>query len=135
MDDLSKQIFQGVHEQKKLERKQTGVEAKLQPHKDLEKELKDCKATIKEIKDRREELIAKAREKITPEEAEQLILARWQTSLQDYFFSYLRQYEQALRQWIEGIWEKYHQTLTGILQAREEQSDLLNQFLTELGYE
>ena len=52
-------------------------EQRFAKHSELVSELKECKKVIKQIKDRKQELVDEARLKITPEEAKELILNRW----------------------------------------------------------
>ncbi len=72
------------------------IDVKLSSHTNLTNELKECKATIAEIKAKKESLVAKAKEKITPEEAKELILARWQGVLYDTVMDYINRYEREL---------------------------------------
>ena len=111
------------------------IESKLNRHNELAKELRDCKSLIKEIKDRKEELVEKAREKITEAEAKQLILTRWHITLKETINSYLKQYQRSFRFELENLWRKYTNTLNSILESREKESKQLDHFLMELGYE
>ena len=113
----------------------TAIEKILQEHTDTEKELRTLKTEIKTTKERRDELVGMAREKITEAEAEQLILVRWQQVLNDTVHVYIQQYQRNLRTHLERIWDKYTVTLTDILNEREKEQTLLNNFLMELGYE
>jgi len=120
---------------KPLETEKEKITTKLQKHDDTKKELAECRKTIKEIKDKTDELVEKAREKITPEEAEELILIRWKQVFADTIMNYVLQYKRELQTKLEIIFDKYTVTLTDILQDREKESTLLNNFLKELGYE
>jgi type I restriction enzyme M protein len=111
------------------------IETKIAKHTHLEKELKTCKATIKEIKDRKEELVEKAREKITPDEAKELILTRWKETLQHTVMDYVNRYERDFITELEKRFTKYENTLTGILGKRDDAAKELSNFLCELGYE
>lgn len=104
-------------------------------HSGLESELKECKKVIKQIKDRKQQLVDEARLKITPEEAKELILSRWNRTLHQTINGYLQIHSRGLLQNIENLWEKYTTTLNSILSQREEKTQSLNSFLTELGYE
>jgi len=104
-------------------------------HAELESELRECKKVIKQIKDRKQNLVDEARLKITPEEAKELILNRWNRTLHQTINGYLQAHSRHLLQNIENLWQKYTTTLSSILNEREEQTQLLNSFLTELGYE
>jgi len=110
-------------------------EARFAKHTELEKELKENRKIIKQIKDRKQALVDEARLKITPEEAKELILDRWNRTLHQTINGYLQALNRHLLQNIENLWEKYTTTLSSILKEREKETQLLNSFLTELGYE
>jgi type I restriction enzyme M protein len=104
-------------------------------HTELEKELRECRKIIKEIKDKKEALVDKARILITEEEAKELILERWHRTLHTTVEGYLHNHIRQMQQAVEKLWDKYTLPLSSILSEREEESLKLNQFLTELGYE
>lgn len=104
-------------------------------HTTHEMELKQCKRKIKEIKDRKQHLVDRARLSITPEQAKELILKRWQQTLQHTINGYLDAHQRTLLQAIENVWDKYTLPLHNILSARDKETALLNNFLIELGYE
>ena len=108
---------------------------KLAQHIALEKELKDLKAGIKEAEKKKDDLVQKAREKITPEEARELIEKRFKRLMQDSFDQYLRQLVTHLVKAVENLHGKYAVTVKDILAERDQQAVLLDGFLQELGYE
>jgi type I restriction enzyme M protein len=110
-------------------------EARTEKHTSLETELKQCKKIIKQIKDRKQMLVDQARIVITPDEARQLILKRWNSVLHQTIDSYLQAHSRALLQAIENLNGKYTTPLQSILNEREKETELLNSFLIELGYE
>jgi type I restriction enzyme M protein len=110
-------------------------ESRIARHTELEEELKVCKRKIKEIKDRKQALVDQARLLITPEEAKELILKRWLRTLQDTVNTYLQAHQRQLLQAVENLWQKYTTPLHTIVSEREKETQLLNQFLRELGYE
>lgn len=110
-------------------------ELRFAKHTELEEELKTCKKKIKEIKDRKQDLVDKARLLITPEEAKELILQRWLQTLQQTVNDYLQAHQRQLLQVVESVWDKYTTPLHLILGERETETELLNGFLIELGYE
>lgn len=111
------------------------IDKKIASHTNLTNELKDCKATIAEIKARKESLVAKAKENITPEEAQELILARWQVVLYETVMDYVNRYERELIAQLETCFVKYETTLTSILNERTQAATQLDNFLMKLGYE
>jgi len=110
-------------------------EQRFAKHTALEAELRECKKIIKQIKDRKQNLVDQARLLITPEEAKALILDRWNRTLHQTINGYLQAHSRHLLQSIENLWDKYTTTLNSILSEREKETQLLNQFLNELGYE
>lgn len=110
-------------------------ENRIAKHTELEEELKTCKRKIKEIKDRKQVLVDQARLLITPEEAKELILARWLRTLQHTVNDYLQTHQRQMLQGVENLWEKYTIPLHSILEEREKETELLHSFLIELGYE
>ena len=105
------------------------IEAKLETHTGLERELKELKGNIRESEKRKDELVAKAREKITEQEAKKLILERFRQLLLAEYQGYLRQYRQGFVAKVENLWGKYSVTVKEILAERDQEAELLNQFL------
>ena len=111
------------------------IDAKLEMHSELDKELKTLKANIRESEKKKDDLVGKAREKITEQEAKELILERFKQLLLSEYQGYLRQYRQGFVEKIDNLWSKYSVTVKEILAERDQEAELLNQFLVELGYE
>jgi type I restriction enzyme M protein len=110
-------------------------EERFAKHTELEEELKLCKKKVKEIKDRKQALVDSARLKITPEEAKELILKRWKATLHSTVNGYLQNHSRQLLLAVDGLHNKYTLPLHSILSDREKETQLLNNFLIELGYE
>ncbi len=110
-------------------------EARIAKHLKLDQELKECRKKIKEIKDRKEQLVEQARSKISEAEAKQLILQRWEATLYTKVNEHLIQFSRDLRTAIEKLWDKYDQPLHRILQERDKAAAELSKYLKELGYE
>ncbi|MDA3865554.1 MAG: type I restriction-modification system subunit M [Salinivirgaceae bacterium] len=134
-EELKKELKELEKNKKQLTLQKEAIDAKLARHTQLEQELKTCKATIKEIKDKKDDLVEKAREKITPDEAKELIHARWKSTLQATVMDYVSRYERLLITELETRFVKYQETLTSVLDERDEAASLLDNFLKELGYE
>ena len=135
LDAIVKEIVRVEPKNNPLAFKSGVIIAKLARHNELTNELKTCKATVAEIKAKKEDLVAKAREKITPEEAKVLILTRFKEVLHNTVMDYVNRYERALITELETRFTKYQSTLVSILDSREEAASQLNNFLIELGYE
>ena len=112
-----------------------GIESKLGKHSELEAELKQLKSNIRETEKKKDDLVEKARELITEDDAKDLILERFRILLLAEYQDYLRQYRQNFISKIENLWSKYSITVKEILAERDKEAELLNQFLVELGYE
>jgi type I restriction enzyme M protein len=110
-------------------------EQRFAKHTVLEEELKACRRKIKEIKDRKQDLVDLARLHIPPETAKELILKRWKATLHHTITGYLQNHCRQLLQAIENLYDKYTLPLKAILDEREKETKLLNEFLIELGYE
>ncbi len=111
------------------------IDAKLEQHTALEKELKELKAGIKEAEKKKENLVDAAREKITPEEAKELIESRFKQHMVASYAHYLRQLVTQIVKAVESLHNKYAVTVKDILNNRDQQAALLNDYLVELGYE
>ena len=110
-------------------------EKRIVKHLQMEKELKENRKKIKEIKDLKEQLVEQARSKISEAEAKVLILARWEKTLYAKVNDYLIQYSRQFRTALESLWEKYDQPLHSILKERDEAASELASYLKELGYD
>lgn len=111
------------------------VDALIAKHVAKEGELRNAKATVRDIERRRDELVEKAREAITPEEAEELILARWKRTLLAAYEARVGAYQADLVARVELLSSKYAVTLTDIQAKRQAAADKLAVFLKERGYE
>lgn len=132
---LSRKRKENEQQLLKTEQQVAELNERLARHNKLTAELKTCKATINEIKAKKEDLVEKAREKITPDEAKALILARFKSTLHNTVMDYVNRYERALITELETRYTNYENTLVSILDRRTKAADQLTHFLTELGYE
>jgi len=132
---LTKEAEKLIAEVQRLDARIETEENRIAKHTELEEELKVCKRKIKEIKDRKQALVDQARLLITPEEAKELIMQRWLRTLQQTVNDYLQAHQRELLLELEKIRDKYSTTLNKILDEREMETELLNIFFQELGYE
>jgi type I restriction enzyme M protein len=132
---LEKEAQKHAAELERLDSMIAADEQRIAKHTELEEELKLCKKKIKEIKDKKQNLVDAARILITPAEAKSLILNRWQATLYSTVNGYLQNHNRALQQAVEVIFDKYTIPLHSILSEREEKTKLLGNYLIELGYE
>jgi type I restriction enzyme M protein len=117
-----------------LEKKIAAIDQRLEAHAKLEEELKTLRANIRAGEKKKDELIAAARAKITPDQAKTLILARLRKVLGEQFDGYLRQHQRALIAAVENLHGKYAVTAQTILEDRDREATALDSFLVELGY-
>ena len=113
----------------------TAIAISLERHKALEDEVKNLRATIKAIADKRDELVQSARIKISTAEARTVIINRLRQTLMDIYETYLRADRRACIRAIENLWAKYAVTAKEIEAERDAASKQLQAFLVELGYE
>ena len=111
------------------------AEEQIRQHVELEEELKQCRATIRDVSRHKDELVEQAREKISPDEARELILSRWRRMLEATIQNYLEADVRKLQQALEHLFDKYTVSLNQILAERDAATTKLNNFLKELGYE
>ncbi|HDH07902.1 MAG TPA: SAM-dependent DNA methyltransferase [Gammaproteobacteria bacterium] len=111
------------------------IEQSLTCHKAREDEAKEQKAIIKGNQNKRDELVEKAREKISTDEARTVIIERLRQVLLSTYQAYLKADLRACIKGIENLWHKYAVTAKTIEVARDAASKQLKKFLVELGYE
>ncbi|MCW5769290.1 MAG: N-6 DNA methylase [Phycisphaeraceae bacterium] len=121
-------------EMAELEKKIAAIDQRLEAHAKLEEELKTLRANIRAGEKKKDELIAAARAKITPDQAKMLILARLRKVLGEQFDGYLRQHQRSLVAAVENLHDKYAVTAQFILEERDREAKKLDEFLVELGY-
>jgi type I restriction enzyme M protein len=111
------------------------AESRLTRHKALEDEGKRLKAELRATEKKQEDLVAAAREKISPEEAKAVILDRLCRLLVQTYEGYLRADQRACLAELENLHGKYAVTAKEIEAKRDEATAKLKGFLVELGYE
>jgi type I restriction enzyme M protein len=111
------------------------IEGRLKRHGTLAEEEKNLKAAIKGIENKRDELVAQARQKISTGEAQTLILERLRQTLMRTYQAYLHNDQRACIRAIENLWDKYAVTARQIEEKRDAAAEELKRFLVELGYE
>jgi type I restriction enzyme M protein len=111
------------------------IEQQLEQHIQLETELKTLKQQNSAIEKQMGDLIIAARKTITPAEAKALVLADMKQALFSEYQGYIRANTLSLISAIENVYAKYSVTLKQIVQTRDEQAQLLSEFMSGLGYE
>lgn len=110
------------------------VEDRLARHKALEDEQKELKKKLKTTENKKEELVAKAREKIDREEARTVILERLHSLLLQTYRGYLRADQRACVSALQNLHDKYAVMAAAIESQRSAATEKLQGFLAELGY-
>lgn len=111
------------------------VEERLARHKALEDEVKELKARIKSTENKKQDLVDQAREKISKDEARQVITKRLKALLFSNYQAYLRADLRNCIVAIENLWQKYATTAKQIEGERDQAAEQLKEFLVEMGYE
>ncbi|MCL5059754.1 MAG: N-6 DNA methylase [Candidatus Thermoplasmatota archaeon] len=111
------------------------IEKRLTRHKALEDEAKQLKAELRATEKKQEDLVAAAREKISSDEAKDVILERLHRLLVQTYEGYLRADQRACVAAMENLHGKYAVTAKQIEAKRDEAAAKLKAFLAELGYE
>lgn len=117
-----------------LQARQQEVDATLEAHDALDKELKKLKKDLKDFEKSREDLIEAFRAKITPGQARENVLGRWKSALLANYALRVDAARDAAEKRLMMLHQKYAVTLAEIEQRREAQAEKLNRFLKELGY-
>jgi type I restriction enzyme M protein len=106
----------------------------LAAHKALEDEVKALKAELRTAERKKDELVEKAREKISREEARDEILKRFRRIVHDTYRHYLDADRRAVTAAIENLHDKYAVTLRDIEMQRATAVNELDGYLKALGY-
>jgi type I restriction enzyme M protein len=110
------------------------AQGRLARHKALEDEAKALKADLRVAEKRRDDLVAAARAKITPEAARTQILLRFRHSLLATYRAYLEADRRAVTAAIENLHDKYAVTVRDIEKKRSDAAAELDGYLKALGY-
>ena len=111
------------------------IDAKLKHHDDLDAEQKQLTKDINATEKSLAEIAQKAREKISAEDAKELILSIGYERLTDTINEYLDSHIRTLQKKIEDIYDKYTVTLGIMIDERDNAVKELDSYLKELGYE
>jgi type I restriction enzyme M protein len=111
------------------------LEAQLARHRALEDEARALKVMIKSTEKNRDELVEKARQRISADEARQVILRRLEAVLMENYGQYLRADQRACVAAVENLWGKYAVTARQLEHARAAATAELAHYLSRLGYD
>ena len=109
-------------------------EERLAKHKALEDEAKQLKSDLRATEKKQDDLVAAAREKISRDDARQVIIERLEKLLVQTYQSYLGADQRACLEALEKLHNKYAVTAADIEQLRDAAAAKLKGFLGELGY-
>ncbi|WP_205668490.1 N-6 DNA methylase [Bradyrhizobium diazoefficiens] len=107
---------------------------RLTRHKALEDEAKALKAELRAAEKKREELVAAARAKITPDAARSQILSRFRNILFSTYCAYLEAERRSVTAAVEKLHDKYAVTVRDIENRRSRAAADLEVYLKALGY-
>ena len=110
------------------------IDKRLERHTALENKMKTLKSEIKAIEKSKDELVQQARERITEQEARELIINRFYSILVEELNQYRKENLLIIIDAVENLWDKYKITANRILKERDEETSRLDEFLKELGY-
>lgn len=110
------------------------IDKRLERHTALENKMKTLKSEIKAIEKSKDELVQQARERITEQEARELIINRFYSILVEELNQYMKENLLIIIDAVENLWDKYKITANRILKERDEETSRLDEFLKELGY-
>jgi type I restriction enzyme M protein len=110
------------------------IASRLERHKALEDEAKALKADLRAAEKKQEELVARARAKITPDQARDVLLERFRRKLVETYRAYLDADRRAVTAAIENLHDKYAVTVREIETARQKAAAELGGYLKALGY-
>jgi type I restriction enzyme M protein len=132
---LGKLAKKEKRDQSEFQVRAEAAEKRLARHKGLEDEERQLKADLRATENRKEELVAAAREKIDRDEARRVILDRLHRLLIQTYEGYLRADQRACLAALENLHAKYAVTAKAIEAMRDTEATKLKTFLVELGYE
>ncbi|WP_205842116.1 type I restriction-modification system subunit M [Natranaerobius trueperi] len=133
-EDIEAKINRVKNEIDEYQKEITSIDEKLEEHSKLEEEMKNLKSELKSIEKQKNELADKAREKITDEEAKNLIMQKFYEVLEAELKRYMKNHLLEIISYIEKLWDKYKVTARDIEKERDEEAHKLESFLKELGY-
>ncbi|SIN90075.1 N-6 DNA methylase [Fibrobacter sp. UWB11] len=111
------------------------IDTRLKHNDELDAEQKQLTKDINAIEKNLAEIAQNAREKISAENAKELILSIGYKRLSDTINEYLDSHIRKLQHLIEGIYDKYTVTLGTMISKRDKAVAELDSFMKELGYE
>jgi len=117
-----------------IEKKISDIDERLKRHTAIEDERKSLKNDIKAFRKLTDELVEMAKEKMTAEESERIIMERFHQSLNDILKNYMKQHLREIITYVENLWDKYKVTSREIEEERDKEAEKLEVFLKELGY-
>ena len=101
---LPKAVYKELKTQLKTNKHNQELNQQIQQHDKLVEELKQLKKETKALEERKTELVEQARQQINPDQAQQLIITRWERTLYTTYLAYLKQYLQSFIAAIENLY-------------------------------
>lgn len=129
----SKDEVNNIIEEEKTEAENNEEEYKIP--KKYKDQIKEIDKQIKSVKSDLEQSLSIWRKEATAEQIKELVHLEWYWLMENYLERYLKREKQELINFFEKLWDKYSVSASEIEAERDEASDKLSNFLTELGYE
>ena len=101
---------------------------------DKDKELKKLNRELRLINENLEDKITQKRNSLTEEEAEELLLEKFNETIKQHLEKYLNAEKKELTKIFENLWDKYKVSLKQLRNERDEEVKKLDDFLGKLGY-
>jgi len=99
-----------------------------------DKELKKLNKELKSMKENIEDKIQQKRDSLTKEEAEDLLLEKFNETIKQHLERYLNVEKKELTKIFENLWDKYKVSMKQLREERDEEVKKLDDFLKKLGY-
>lgn len=119
---------------KPIELEINDIERQLEPYKEIKKQLTEAKANLKTLKNELVKRLEAAREALTDEQCQELVLTIFKDGLIAELERYVTAHRQQVIAAVENWWDKYRVTLKDIEAERDAAAKRLSEFLQELGY-
>lgn len=117
-----------------IEEEITAIEEQLKPYNEIKEKLKEAKATLKTLKAQLMERLDEARQTLSDDECQKLVLGIFKEGIKGELDRYVTAHRQQVIATVEIWWDKYRVTLVDIEKERDAAATRLGDFLRGLGY-
>lgn len=110
------------------------IESQLEPYKEINRQLREAKTQLRDLKNSLVEHLEAAREKLTDVECQDLVLGIFKDGLISELERYVTAHRQEVIAAVENWWDKYRVNLQDIESERDSAAQQLSEFMRGLGY-